>query len=36
MTGNSHWVIEVIHAALGLGAIGMVEMLAAGITKRSA
>ena len=29
LPGSYHWVIEVLHALLGLGAIGLTEMLAA-------
>ena len=29
MPGGSHWVIGAVHAVLGVGAIGLVEMLAA-------
>jgi len=29
LTGSYHWMIEAIHALLGIGAIGMTEMLAA-------
>jgi hypothetical protein len=34
MPGNSHWVIEAIHGLLGIGAIGLVEMLAGAMTRR--
>ena len=29
MTGSYHWMIEALHALLGIGSIGMTEMLAA-------
>ncbi len=29
MPGSMHWIIEVVHALLGIGAIGLTEMLAA-------
>ncbi len=34
MSGDTHWIIEVIHAAIGIGAIGFVEMLTAGLAKK--
>ena len=34
LTGGNHWIVEVGHALLGVGAIGLAEMLAGGITKR--
>jgi hypothetical protein len=33
MPGSSHWMIETIHLLLGVGAIGMAEALAGGITR---
>jgi hypothetical protein len=34
LLGESHWIIQVIHLLLGVGAIGMAEALGAGIRKR--
>jgi hypothetical protein len=34
MPGSGHWVIEVLHAVLGIGAIGLVEMMAGAIARR--
>jgi len=34
MTGGSHWIIEVLHGALGLGAIGLGDILGSAIQKR--
>jgi hypothetical protein len=36
MPGSGHWVIEVFHALLGIGAIGMAEMLAGANGRRRA
>lgn len=33
MTGDGHWVIEIVHALLGIGTIGMAEALAAGVAR---
>ena len=34
MPGSSHWVIEVVHVLLGVGAIGLVEMLAGAYSRQ--
>jgi hypothetical protein len=34
MPGDSHWTIEVLHAVLGIGAIGLAETMAGAITRR--
>lgn len=34
MQGSSHWVIEVVHVLLGVGAIGLVEMLAGAYSRQ--
>jgi len=34
MPGSSHWVIEAVHVVLGIGAIGLVEMLAGAVTRQ--
>jgi hypothetical protein len=34
MTDGGHWIVEVVHALIGIGAIGLAEMLGAGIMKR--
>ena len=34
LPGDSHWVVEVVHALLGIGAIGLAEMLAGAITRK--
>lgn len=36
LTGNSHWVIQVIHLLVGLGAIGVAEGLGMAIKARKA
>jgi hypothetical protein len=36
LPGNSHWIIEVLHALLGIGAIGFAEMLGAALTRKKA
>jgi hypothetical protein len=36
LTGSAHWVIEVLHLLVGLGAIGQAEGLAARIKQRTA
>jgi len=33
LPGNLHWLIEVLHLVLGLGAIGLGERLSAGIKR---
>jgi hypothetical protein len=34
LPGSSHWVIEVVHVLLGVGAIGLVEMLAGAYSRQ--
>ncbi len=34
LTGGSHWIIEVIHALIGIGAVGFAEMLAGAIVRK--
>jgi hypothetical protein len=34
MPGSSHWVIEVSHALLGIGAIGLAEAMAGAVTRK--
>ena len=34
MTGDGHWIVEVVHTIIGIGAIGLIEMLSAGISKK--
>jgi hypothetical protein len=36
LPGDNHWIIEVLHALLGIGAIGFAEMLAAALTRKAA
>jgi hypothetical protein len=36
MMDSNHWIIEVLHALLGIGAIGFAEMLGAALTRKSA
>ena len=36
LTGSAHWLIEVLHLVVGLGAIGLAEALAARIKERLA
>ena len=33
LTGEAHWIIEVLHAALGIGAIGLAEAVGARISR---
>jgi hypothetical protein len=35
MTGSGHWLVEVIHATIGIGAVGLTEMLAGAVTRSS-
>ncbi len=34
MPGSSHWVVEALHLILGIGAIGLAEMLAGAVTRQ--
>lgn len=34
IAGGGHWFLEIIHPLLGIGAIGLAEMLAAAITRK--
>ena len=36
LPGGSHWVIEIIHVLLGIGAIGLAEMLAGAVARKRA
>jgi len=35
LPGDSHWIIEVLHALLGIGAIGFAEMLGGALTRKA-
>jgi hypothetical protein len=35
LPGDNHWIIEVLHALLGIGAIGFAEMLGGALTRKS-
>ncbi|HWF10974.1 MAG TPA: hypothetical protein VG297_21040 [Bryobacteraceae bacterium] len=34
MPGSSHWVIEAVHVLIGIGGVGLAEMLAGAVTRR--
>ena len=36
LPGDNHWIIEVLHALLGIGAIGFAEMLGGALTRKAA
>lgn len=36
LTGDAHWVIQVLHLLVGVGAIGLAETLGAGVRRRAA
>ena len=35
VTGDSHWIVEVVHAALGIGAMGLADAMGARISRRA-
>jgi hypothetical protein len=34
LTGNTHWIVEVAHALLGIGAIGLAEAIGARVSRQ--